>query len=71
MAEGRQFEKKPLNRHISATVSPILMEFGKVIQIGPLHGTDRHRKKPQKSRYHSRGWTDLREIWRDYTKWAS
>jgi len=27
MADGRHFEKKPLNRHISATVWPILMKF--------------------------------------------
>jgi len=35
MADGRHFEKKPLNRHILATVWPILMKFGTVTQIGP------------------------------------
>jgi len=39
MADGRPFEKKPLNRHISATVGPILMKFGTVTQIGPLQET--------------------------------
>jgi len=29
--------KKTLNRHMSATVWPILMKFGTVIQIDPLH----------------------------------
>jgi len=56
--------KKPLNRHISATVGPILMKFGTVTQIAPyrrqtvkmLHffknqdGGGRHLEKPQKSR---------------------
>jgi len=28
--------KKPLNRHISATVQPILMKFGTMTHIGPL-----------------------------------
>ena len=27
-------------------------------------------KKPHKSRYHNKGLTDLREIWRDYAKWV-
>ena len=40
MADGRHY-KKPLNRHISATVWPILMIFGTETQIGPLQGTDR------------------------------
>jgi len=31
MADGRHFEKNPLNRHISATVRPILMKFGIVM----------------------------------------
>jgi len=31
-------KKKPLNRHISATVRPILMKFGMVTHIGPLQG---------------------------------
>ena len=35
MADGRPSEKNPLNRHISATVGPILMKFGTVTQIGP------------------------------------
>jgi len=34
MADGRHFEKKSLNRHISATVWPILMKFGMVTHIG-------------------------------------
>jgi len=41
MADSRHFEKKPLNRHISATVGPILMKFGTVTQICPLQETDR------------------------------
>jgi len=36
MADGRHFEKKLLNSHISATVWPILMKFGTVTNIGPL-----------------------------------
>ena len=32
---------KLLNRHISATVWPILMKFGKVTHIGPVHEIDR------------------------------
>ena len=28
-------QKKTLNRHISATILPILMKFGKVTHIGP------------------------------------
>ena len=39
MADGRHFEKSPLNRHVSATVWPILMKFGTMAQIGPLQGT--------------------------------
>jgi len=41
MVDGGHFEKKPLNRHISATVGPILMKFGKETQICPLQETDR------------------------------
>jgi len=41
MADGRHFEKKPLNRRISVTVSPILMKFGMLAQIGPTQGADR------------------------------
>jgi len=37
MADGRCFEKKPLNRHISATVWRILVKFGTVTHIGPLY----------------------------------
>ena len=40
MADSRHFEKQ-LNRHISASVWPILMKFGMMTQIGPLRGTDR------------------------------
>ena len=41
MADGRRFEKKNLlNRHISATVWPILMKFGTMTQIAPVQGTD-------------------------------
>ena len=29
-------------------------------------GGGRHLEKPQKSRYHNNGLTDLREIWHDY-----
>ena len=36
MADGRHFEKKPLNRHISATGWPILIRFGTVAHIGLL-----------------------------------
>jgi len=35
MADGGHFEKKLLNRHISVTVRPILMKFGKMTLIGP------------------------------------
>ena len=41
MADGRHFEKKPLNRHISATVGPIFIKFGTVTQGCPLQETDR------------------------------
>jgi len=34
-------KKKPLNRHISATVGPILIKFSKETQICPLHESDR------------------------------
>jgi len=58
------------------------MKFGTLTQIGPLQGTDRenfqffknqdgggsHLEKSQKSRYHSSGLTDLREIWYDYAQ---
>jgi len=33
--------KNLLNHHISATVVPILMKFGTVTQICPMHETDR------------------------------
>jgi len=36
MADGRHFEKKQLNRHISATVWPILTKFGEMTQLGPM-----------------------------------
>jgi len=39
MADSRHFEKKPLNRHISATVWPILMKFGMATLICPIQGT--------------------------------
>ena len=39
MADGRHFEK-PLNRHISATVWPILMNFGTMTHMGPLQQID-------------------------------
>jgi len=35
------FEKKLSNRHIYATVWPILMKFGRVTHIGPLQRRDR------------------------------
>ena len=38
------FWKKPLNRHISATVWPIVMKFGTVTQIRHLQGTARPLK---------------------------
>ena len=37
MADGRHFQKKPLNRHIAiffATVRPVLMKFGTMTHIG-------------------------------------
>jgi len=34
-------------------------------------GGGSHLEKSQKSRYHSNGLTDLREIWHDYPKWVS
>jgi len=36
MADGRHFEKNPLNRHISATVRPISMKFGTLTHTGTL-----------------------------------
>jgi len=39
MADGCHFEKKPLNRHISATVQPMLIKFGTMMHVG------RHRVK--------------------------
>jgi len=61
------------------------MKFGTVTQIAPYRGHivkitnfskkqdggGRHLEKSQKSRYHNKGLTDLREIWRDYAKWVS
>jgi len=41
MADGRHFEKKPLNHHISATVRSILMEFSTMMHIGPGHRNNR------------------------------
>jgi len=41
MANGRHFEKKPLNRHSSVTVWSILMKFGTLAHIGPIQGADR------------------------------
>jgi len=41
MADGRHFEKKPLNCHISATVGPILIKFGTVKQVCLLQKIDR------------------------------
>jgi len=41
LADGRHFEKKPLNCHISATVGPILMKFGILTQVCPLQERDR------------------------------
>ena len=38
---GRPPVWKPLNRHISTTVWPILMKFGTMTQIGPLQRIDR------------------------------
>jgi len=37
MADGRHFGNRK-NRHVSATVWPILMKFGTVSHIGPLQG---------------------------------
>jgi len=40
MADGGQFEN-PLNRHISATLWPILMKFGTMTHTGPIQTIDR------------------------------
>jgi len=43
MADGRHFEKPVnLNRHISATVRPILTKCGKVTNIGLLQRMHRY-----------------------------
>ena len=69
--------KKTLNRHISATVRPILMKFGMLTHIGPWQrinrynveflkiqdGSGRHLEKSQKSRYLHNGLTDFYETW--------
>jgi len=34
MADGRHFEKNPLNCHISVAIRPILMKFGTMTHIG-------------------------------------
>jgi len=63
------------------------MKFGKLAQTGPIQGqivkisnfsTKKNKmaaaailKNHKKSRYHSNGLTDLREIWHDYAKWVS
>jgi len=61
------------------------MKFGTLTQIGPIQGADRenfqffknqdgggsHLEKSQKSRFHSNGFTDVREIWHDYAKSVS
>jgi len=39
-ADGRHFEKKTLNPHISASVWQILMKSGLVTHAGPLQRTD-------------------------------
>ena len=79
------FWKKPLNRHISATVWSILIwnlaRWRKLSFTGgkPLKFRfffkPRWRRLPSwkitKMRYHSNGLIDLREIWDDYAKWVS
>jgi len=40
MADGRHYEKKSLNIHISATVRLILMKFGVVTNIGPVKNSN-------------------------------
>jgi len=74
MADGRHFEKKLLNHHISATVRPILMKCSVMTHIGLCHrinrsnfeflkkkqeGGGRHLEKSQKSRYLRNDLTDL------------
>jgi len=85
MADGRHYEKKSLNIHISATVRLILMKFGMVTNIGPLQGIirkkfeflkiqdsgGRHLENHKKSRYLRNGFTDLYKIWYDGAKWVS
>ena len=85
MADGRHFEKKPLNHHISATVRSILMEFSrwcklvpgtgitvKILNFSKIHnGGGCHLEKSQKSRYLRNYFTDLYEIWYANAKWAS
>jgi len=43
MADGRHFEKNPLNRHISATVRPIVMKSGMKTHIGPRQRINRKK----------------------------
>jgi len=48
---------------------------GQIVKISNFvknqDGGGSHLEKSQKSRYHSNGLTDLREIWHDYVKWVS
>jgi len=82
MADGRHFEKKPLKRHISATVGPMCDEIrhgdanlsatkDKPLKLYIFQKKTKWRRSPQKSRCHNNELTDLREIWHDYAKWVS
>jgi len=41
LQDCRHFEKNPLNCHISATISPILMQFSMLTHNSPLQRTNR------------------------------
>ena len=78
MADGRHFEKKPLNCYISVTVWLILMRFWYSDAYWPLTADLplKFRRQPpsgksQKSRYLRNGLTDLYEIWYADAKWVS
>ena len=76
---------KPLNRHISTTIWPILMKFGTLMHIRSIQGRESLKFwifenprwlwppswKSQKSQYLSNELTDLHEIWHDGAECAS
>jgi len=86
MADGRHFEKKTLNHHISATVRPILMTFNTMTHIGLWHRMNCKNfeflkiqymaaaavlKNHKKSRHLRNGLTNVYEILYADAQWAS